>query len=75
MINRVENFAYNMIVNVFNAENTAPLAIQMILEAASYDPGPKAERIESPEEWTREKIVDKAKNITSDKGEKGDFED
>jgi fructose/tagatose bisphosphate aldolase len=75
MIKRVEDFAYNMIVNVFNAENTAPSAIELILTAASTDPGPKAARIESPDEWTREKILAKAREINSDKGEKGDFDD
>lgn len=75
MIKRVEDFVYNVIANVFNAENTAPLAIQAILAAGSHDPGPKAERIESSSEWTPEKIVQRAATITSDKGEPGDFDD
>jgi len=75
MIKRVEDFVYNVVVNVFNAENTAPLAIQAILAAGRHDPGPKAERIESPSEWTSEKIVQRAATITSDKGEAGDFDD
>ena len=75
MIKRVEDFVYNVIANVFNAENTAPLAIQAILAAGSHDPGPKAERIESSSEWTPEKIVQRAATITSDKGEAGDFDD
>lgn len=75
MIKRVEDFAYNMITNVFNAADTAPLAIQAILAAGSHDPGPKAERIESSSEWTPEKIVERAATITSDKGEAGDFDD
>jgi fructose-bisphosphate aldolase class II len=75
MIKRVEEFAYNMIVNVFNAKDTAPLAINMILEAGTYDPGPKASRIEDPNEWTSEKIVRRAATIDSDKGPKGDFDD
>jgi fructose/tagatose bisphosphate aldolase len=75
MIKRVEDFVYNVVANVFNAENTAPLAIQAILAAGSHDPGPKAERIESPSEWTPEKIVQRAATITSDKGEAGDFDD
>ena len=45
------------------------------VEGASHDPGPKAERIESPSEWTPEKIVERAATITSDKGEAGDFDD
>jgi fructose/tagatose bisphosphate aldolase len=75
MIKRVEDFVYNVVANVFNAENTAPLAIQAILAAGSHDPGPKSERIESPSEWTPEKIVQRAATITSDKGEAGDFDD
>jgi fructose-bisphosphate aldolase class II len=75
MINRVEEFAYNMLANVFNAKDTAPLAINAILEAGTYDPGPKASRIENPDEWTPDKIVQRAKTLVSDKGPKGDFDD
>jgi fructose/tagatose bisphosphate aldolase len=75
MIKRVEEFIYNMLVNVFNAEDTAPLAIKDILEAGTYDPGPKASQIENPDEWTSEKIVRRAATIVSDKGPKGDFDD
>ncbi len=75
MTKRVEEFIYNMLVNVFNSADTAPLAIAEILKAESYDPGPKAERIENPDEWTSEKIISRAASITSDKGEEGDFED
>jgi fructose/tagatose bisphosphate aldolase len=75
MAKRVEGFVYNMLVNVFNAENTAPLVIQAIREAGTYSPGPKAKRIEDPADWTTEKIVERAKSITSDKGPEGDFDD
>ena len=75
MIKRVEEFVYNMLVNVFNAKDTASLAINAILEAGTYDPGPKASRIENPDEWTSEKIVQRAATIDSDKGPKGNFED
>jgi fructose-bisphosphate aldolase class II len=75
MVKRVEGFIYNILVNVFNAKDTAPLAIEAILEAGTYDPGPKATRIENPEEWTPEKIIQRAASISSDKGEKGDFDD
>jgi len=75
MIKRVEEFIYNMLVNVFNAKDTASLAIKAILEAGAYDPGPKASRIEDPDEWTSEKIVRRATTIVSDKGPKGDFDD
>ena len=75
MSSRVEAFVYNMLVNVFNASGTASLAIDAILDAGTCDPGPKAERIESPEAWTPEKIHEKASAISSDKGPEGDFED
>jgi fructose-bisphosphate aldolase class II len=75
MIRRVEEFAYNMLVNVFNAKDTAPLAINAILEAGTYDPGPKASRIENPDEWTPDRIVQRAETLVSDKGPKGDFDD
>ena len=75
MAHGVEEFVYNMLVNVFNAGDTAPLAIERILDTGSYDPGPKAERIEDPNEWTQAKIVERAASIVSDKGPEGDFED
>jgi fructose-bisphosphate aldolase class II len=75
MAKRVEDFIYNMLVNVFNAENTAPLAVAAILDAGSHDAGPKAERIEDPALWTKEQIIERAAAIESDKGPEGDFED
>ncbi len=75
MSKRVEDFIYNILVNVFNAVDTAPLAIQVILEAGSHDPGHKATKIEDPGEWTKDKIIEKAAAIDSDKGPEGDFDD
>ena len=75
MVKRVEAFIYNMLVNVFNAEDTAPLAIADILETGSHDAGPKAKQIEDPAQWTPELIKQKAAEIDSDKGPEGDFED
>ena len=75
MIQRVEDFVHNMLVNVLNAENTAALALEAILKTGSHDPGAKAERMENPEEWTPDKIVARAATITSNKGEEGDFDD
>jgi fructose/tagatose bisphosphate aldolase len=72
---RVESFVYNMLVNVFNAEDTADLAIAAILNTGSFDPGPKAERIEDPSEWTPEKIVQRAASIQSNPSSAGDFDD
>ncbi|MGD9133042.1 MAG: class II fructose-bisphosphate aldolase [Desulfobacterales bacterium] len=75
MIKRVEDFAYNMLVNVFNAENSATLAIEAILDTGSYASKPKAQRIEDPEKWTPEFIRKHAAEIGSDKGPAGDFDD
>jgi len=75
MAKRVEDFVYNMLVNVFNATDTADIAIQEILKAGSHDPGPKTERIEDKADWTPEKITEKAALIDSDKGPEGDFDD
>ena len=75
MEERVEAFVYNMLVNVFNAQDTADLAIEAILTADGYDPGPKARRIEDPQEWTAEKITQRAALIESNNGPEGDFDD
>ena len=63
MAGRVEDFVYNMLVNVFNAKDTAPLAIDAILTAGSYDLGPKTHRQEDPEDWTESKIIERAVTI------------
>jgi len=75
MVKDVEDFAYDMLTQVFNAGDTAPLAIEAILEGNSYDLGPKATRIQDPNDWTGEKIREKAKRLTGSKGPEGDFED
>jgi len=75
MAKRVEDFVYNMLVNVFNAENTAPLAVEAILKAGTYDAGAKGQRVEKPSEWTAAKIADRAAAIQSDKGPQGNFDD
>jgi fructose-bisphosphate aldolase class II len=75
MAKRVEEFVYNMLVNVLNTEDTAPLALAAILEAGSYDAGPKGHRLEDPAQWTPEQIIKRGASITSDKGPEGDFDD
>lgn len=75
MSRRVEDFAYKMMTEVFNAEGTAPLAVEAILAAGSHDLGPKAGRIEDPAGWTEAQIVEKAKTLDADKGAEGDFDD
>ena len=75
MVKRVEDFVYNLLVNVFNAQDSAPLGIKAILEKGSYDMGPKVGRIEDPAQWTGEKIARRAASLDSDKGPEGDFDD
>ncbi len=71
----VEEFVYNLLTSVFNATDTAPLAIEEILKCGSFDPGPKVERLEDPAAWTTENIIEKAKALDGDKGPTGDFDD
>jgi fructose/tagatose bisphosphate aldolase len=75
MVTRVEDFVYTMLTSVLNARDTADIAIDHILKTGSHDPGPKAECIEDPLDWTEEKIFERAKSIDSDKGPDGDFDD
>jgi fructose-bisphosphate aldolase, class II len=75
MAKGVEDFVYNLLTNVFNAADTAPLAIEAILKAGTYDLGPKVERMEDPAEWTPEKIKKRAKSLDGDKGPAGNFDD
>jgi fructose-bisphosphate aldolase class II len=75
MSKRVEEFVYTMLVSVFNAADTAPLAMEIIADAGSYDIGAKGTRIEDPGQWTREQIIERARTLTTDKGPEGDFDD
>ena len=75
MARRVENFVYTMLVEVFNAADTARFGVEAILEAGSYDLGPKTGRIESPEAWTVAKIRERAAAMNTDKGPQGNFDD
>ncbi len=75
MCKRVEDFVYNMLVNVFSADGTADLAKKAILDAGSHNLGPKVERIEDPADWTTEKIIARAAELDTDKGPEGDFDD
>jgi fructose-bisphosphate aldolase class II len=75
MVRRVEDFAYKMMTDVFNAQDTAPLGIEAILKAGSCDLGPKASRMEDSAEWTVEKILAKAASLTTDEGPAGNFDD
>ena len=72
---RVEAFVYNLLANVFNAQDTADLAIEAILETGGHDPGPKAECIEDPAQWTEDKIIEQAASIEGSEGPEGNFDD
>ncbi|MEW6264948.1 MAG: class II fructose-bisphosphate aldolase [Thermodesulfobacteriota bacterium] len=74
-IQAVEDFIYHMLVDVFNARDSAPLAYEAIRKTGSFDQGFKAGRIENPAEWTEDKIKSKAARLTPDKGPAGDFDD
>jgi len=75
MARRVENFIYTLLVEVFNAADTARFGVEAILEAGSYDIGPKTGRIDSPEDWTEAKIRERAVALATDKGPQGNFDD
>jgi fructose-bisphosphate aldolase class II len=75
MCKQVEDFVYTLLTDVFNARDTAPLGIEAILQAGSYDLGHKVDRIEDPAQWTVEKIIERGATIDSDKGPEGDFDD
>ncbi len=72
----VEDFVYDLLVNVFNASDTADLAIETILRSGSYYLGPKGHPLEDPEEWTYEKILGKGAGIQADvTAEGGNYDD
>ena len=75
MAQAVSDFVYWLLTDVFNAGDTAPLAIDALAAAGTYDLGSKAGRIEDAAEWTREKILERAKTMNRDKGPEGDFDD
>ncbi|MCF8116116.1 MAG: class II fructose-bisphosphate aldolase, partial [Desulfarculaceae bacterium] len=74
MVQAVEEFIYELLSKVFNAEGTAALGVEAILEAGDYDLGAKGQRIEDPGQWTPEMIRTKAQELDSDKGPAGDFD-
>lgn len=75
MASRVAEFAYNLMANVLNSSDTAPLVIDRIIEDGLQGPGPKASQIENDQDWTRDKIIAKAAELPQDKGPSGDFDD
>ena len=75
IVKGVEEFVYKMMTEVFNSQDTAPLAIEAILKAGSYDLGPKSVRMENPAEWTESKIMERASHLGGGKGPTGKYDD
>jgi fructose-bisphosphate aldolase, class II len=75
MAKRVEDFAFKMMTEVLNGQDTAPLALEAIVAAGSYDLKPKVERSEDPDDWTEEKIIARATMLNTEKGAAGNFDD
>jgi len=72
----VEDFVYGLLTDCFNAADTAPLAIDAILQAGSCDLGAKASRIEDPLEWSEDKIKFKAQPLAKeDSASQGNYDD
>jgi fructose-bisphosphate aldolase class II len=75
MAERVEEFACKLITEVFNARDTAPLAVETILKAGTADIGAKVGRMEDPAAWTDARIRERARSITGNNGPEGNFDD
>jgi fructose-bisphosphate aldolase class II len=75
MAKAVEDFAYKMMTEVLNSADTAALGIEALLKAGSYDLGPKGKPIENPADWTKDKIIERGKGLTSAKGPAGKYDD
>jgi len=72
----VEHFVFELLTDCFNAADTAPLAIDAILSAGSCDLGPKASRIEDPQEWSEDKIRQRAQELFKEESSsQGDYDD
>ena len=74
-VKAVENIVFTLLTDVFNATDTADQVKNIILKTQSHFPESSAEKIEDKNEWTREKIFDKASKIVVDKGPDGNFDD
>lgn len=75
MVQGVEEFVYELLTKVFNARDTAPLGVETILRAGSYDLGPKGSRLEDPAKWSEQYIRATGGQVGGDKSSKGNFDD
>jgi fructose/tagatose bisphosphate aldolase len=74
----VEGYVHHLLVDVFGAADTAPLAVAAVLEAGSYDVAALAARRESPAAWTEREIRARARDLAAAgprPGAGGDFDD
>lgn len=75
MAKGVEDFIYGLLTKIFNATDTASIVIDEILKKKSHDPGVKADKIESEQDWTKENIIERASKLFGNKGHEGNFDD
>ncbi|MFH2127620.1 MAG: class II fructose-bisphosphate aldolase, partial [Pseudomonadota bacterium] len=75
MVEGVEQFVYDLLTKVFNAQDSAPLGVEAIMGAGGFDLGPKAQRLEDPAKWTEHYIRATGATVGGDKGPKGNFDD
>jgi fructose/tagatose bisphosphate aldolase len=75
MTRAVEEFVFRLLTEVFNAQDTAPLALEAIMAADSHDLKAKSGRIEDPAEWTEARIREKGLRFPAKKGPAGNFDD
>jgi len=75
MAQAVEDFVFKLLTEVFNAQGTAGETIGLLTDAGSWDLGPKADRIEDPNQWTEEAIRARAEELARERGPAGDYED
>lgn len=75
MAKDVEEFVFGLLTKVFNTTDTAQIVIDEILKNKSHNPGLKAEKVESKNDWTIEKIMETASKFSTDKGPEGNFDD
>ena len=71
----VSDFVYRLLTEVFNAKESADIALELILEKGSYDMGFKTTKKEDPADWTVEEIRKRASQFSSDHGKAGDYDD
>ncbi|HKK32591.1 MAG TPA: class II fructose-bisphosphate aldolase [Desulfomicrobiaceae bacterium] len=73
MVEGVEAFVYDLLVDVFDAADTAPRAVELLLESGTHDLGSKGRQIETPSDWTEEAI--RATAPGGSRGHGGEYDD